>query len=762
MQIKSRKSKTLYRYLLTYAVTLLIPLAFFTHLINTSIMRALEEQTLDAVKGNLERIREQTEQKFKEMERIAISISENQSLYPYQIKKNYFRTFMGISELRSYKFGNDYIHDILYYIRGEDRIYAASQCADMAFLFKNIYYFESWSIDEIRNDLNTINAPAIIPVKKMNEKYVGMQEVIAYFYPIKPYEPYASVVFMINNKKMKELLRSTLHEYDENVLILDAQGRVITSLKDDKLPEGYLEKWDKSMSGYNIENLDDYYISRTRSENGRMTFISIVKKDNIMKIINNIKRQVYIVILSVLAIGFLVITMGIYLNYAPLHRLQQKIMARSGMDNCEKDEMLAMDMAFDKVLSMNESLNRDVEKYKLALRESLLKELVKRGGSINKEIFFEVQQSVANKSYRVIVFKLSKINAKYDKADLLKQIWKIIRRAFSEGFELYSIDNMEDKQLIAVLCFDDKSGKPEPLKNLDSILEEAHRAVCRELEIKMIIGIGNEYGEILSIGQSYAEAVRTLRYSSARKDCHIFRFDEIENDVIFENEISHYPYDILKKLSSQIKYGNFRDVKDTLEQLIGIFEKKEIPEFFSRCITYDIFNMLIKTSIEKNIELSPVIHNHIGPVLSYQGEDLAKLFDILSFICEEISRKTNVEQDENTLMKKMLDYIHNNFKDYHFSIEAMADSLDSSSSYLSQLFKEKQGKTPTEYIWKLRVDTVKKMLESSDLPIKDIVQSVGYVNISSFGRRFKKDENVTPNEYRERYRRQMQLMEKST
>jgi hypothetical protein len=93
MEIKPGKSRTLYKYLLSYAITLLIPLVLFTYLVNTSFLHTLENQTLDAVRENLEKIKEQTERKFKEMEEIALNISENQRLSPYLIKENYYKTF---------------------------------------------------------------------------------------------------------------------------------------------------------------------------------------------------------------------------------------------------------------------------------------------------------------------------------------------------------------------------------------------------------------------------------------------------------------------------------------------------------------------------------------------------------------------------------------------------------------------------------------------------------------------------------------------
>ena len=48
----------------------------------------------------------------------------------------------------------------------------------------------------------------------------------------------------------------------------------------------------------------------------------------------------------------------------------------------------------------------------------------------------------------------------------------------------------------------------------------------------------------------------------------------------------------------------------------------------------------------------------------------------------------------------------------------------------------------------LRIQKAKELLSSTHLPLRDISEQVGYYNVSSFTRRFKLNQGITPSEYR--------------
>lgn len=68
--------------------------------------------------------------------------------------------------------------------------------------------------------------------------------------------------------------------------------------------------------------------------------------------------------------------------------------------------------------------------------------------------------------------------------------------------------------------------------------------------------------------------------------------------------------------------------------------------------------------------------------------------------------------------------------------------------YASRLFKKETGRTFGSYVIECRINSAKKLLKDTDLPVSAISGNVGYPDYSYFIRIFKKITGVTPNDYR--------------
>lgn len=71
------------------------------------------------------------------------------------------------------------------------------------------------------------------------------------------------------------------------------------------------------------------------------------------------------------------------------------------------------------------------------------------------------------------------------------------------------------------------------------------------------------------------------------------------------------------------------------------------------------------------------------------------------------------------------------------------------SPYLSKLFKDYKGETPTQYIQNIRISNAKELLvRYPDMLAKDVAEMVGYSNPLYFSKIFKKKTGAYPSEYR--------------
>lgn len=85
-------------------------------------------------------------------------------------------------------------------------------------------------------------------------------------------------------------------------------------------------------------------------------------------------------------------------------------------------------------------------------------------------------------------------------------------------------------------------------------------------------------------------------------------------------------------------------------------------------------------------------------------------------------------------------------------VPELAERAAMSERTFIRRFREVAGMTPGHYLQKMRVDTAKRLLEDTDLPLERIIEQVGYRDVSSFRRLFKKEVAVSPKVFRERFR----------
>ena len=140
-------------------------------------------------------------------------------------------------------------------------------------------------------------------------------------------------------------------------------------------------------------------------------------------------------------------------------------------------------------------------------------------------------------------------------------------------------------------------------------------------------------------------------------------------------------------------------------------------------------------------------------------EFIEKPFDIKQ--TREIIERL-LEKKENSLqaescgadgkVRKAQEYIKRNYNKF-ISLKDAAQMCYMSPKYFSRIFKEKTGKSFSEFRVGLRIDAAKQILTKGGRSISQIAYTVGYQNPDSFMKMFKKNTGFTPTEYRHHKRR---------
>lgn len=110
--------------------------------------------------------------------------------------------------------------------------------------------------------------------------------------------------------------------------------------------------------------------------------------------------------------------------------------------------------------------------------------------------------------------------------------------------------------------------------------------------------------------------------------------------------------------------------------------------------------------------------------------------------------ETNVT-NKNSVIDKVTQYISDNLSG-DLSVDVLANTVNLSRPYFSEVFIKSVGKSPSFYVLLERLKKARFLLCTTDMPILEIASACGYYDVSSFIRVFKKHEGVTPYAFRKK------------
>jgi len=111
-----------------------------------------------------------------------------------------------------------------------------------------------------------------------------------------------------------------------------------------------------------------------------------------------------------------------------------------------------------------------------------------------------------------------------------------------------------------------------------------------------------------------------------------------------------------------------------------------------------------------------------------------------SMVCSSFKNELNSENLKN--------FVESHYLSYTFSLQETAAYFGVHASYLSQYFSACIGEAFIDYVTRERIDKAKELLSTTNYSIGKISEMVGYINQTSFIRRFKQICSVTPGDYR--------------
>lgn len=117
----------------------------------------------------------------------------------------------------------------------------------------------------------------------------------------------------------------------------------------------------------------------------------------------------------------------------------------------------------------------------------------------------------------------------------------------------------------------------------------------------------------------------------------------------------------------------------------------------------------------------------------------------------QVANQASSHYSDGKIIQLAISKLTDNFA-HEDDFEQLAERLEISYDRLRKLFKKHTGMTLGQYRQNLRVDKASSLLTNSDLNLTVIADHIGYADIHSFSKQFKKGTGLSPREFRKKYK----------
>lgn len=468
---------------------------------------------------------------------------------------------------------------------------------------------------------------------------------------------------------------------------------------------------------------------------------------------NAFRKSTVIILLFGAAIGFLIAIK----NYKPWRKLIDLINSYTQTDDNTKmyentlQDFNSIESALSRIHEIindkNIMIDRINSQRKYAL-ERLAWMLLEKSNKKVDEIMATLEKlncSMYGKYYRIIIIKCPSYESLEWISDNIEQVISdvalyktdVLQHEWSKD-SIRALFCINDDMVICIMNYEEEHSFEHVLLNFRTFICDGTYGDSSS------IALGKAYSRPEFIYNSYEEAITTTWYAMLNKEVGIIKYD----DIMINKTDFTYPNDIEKQLIKAIKQMNIGLIEEQFDRLIDYVVNTRLDTKMAKAMINWICASIMKVLFEMSIDETKLL-SYMSEIIKDQNIDRIK--EGLIKVCKDIFSDIGFDEvnQDSMLADEILKYIDERYTDANITLQSIADDFNMSISKISKTFKKKYNTTIMYYIDSLRMEKAKQLLRDTEILIKDIIEECGYNDFSNFMRKFKNNEGITPNEYRQ-------------
>ncbi|WP_251563876.1 helix-turn-helix domain-containing protein [Paenibacillus pasadenensis] len=710
--------------LLSYFITVLIPTFMIVSVYSYTISEDLKSQLKQTSDNSVQRVSKNIQDMIDQINYFSLQLSfvpdmnrmlKNPSqftLYDYYQLKEQVRNQITSSEL----FESVYVYSALnerFMTSGEGLYDAAS-------------FFDQPVLDQIRQ-----NADKSFWYE-VRDDYITFYKAI----PVTETKPLGTVVVNIPKDRFLHTIYNLNNSSDHNVYIIDSNGTAISSISEAK--QNAINRLAASAALQKIRIDNQAYFANTQAvqDNG-WTVVSLIPYEVYKELFAKKMSKLMLIVFVVFLIGLAIAYAFAVRMYNPWKKIIEVITA-SGDNKPSSDEYLLVSGA---ISSMMDTIKQNEP----VMKDHLISDILRN--NVTDKISARLEQAGStfpHPHYAVIVAVFDALRPE-DEEDPQRKL--IMYSMVSETLKKYlpAEGTVLDRSKLGFIVNVPESGMDASIRELiHQCFAEMNAVAQEELNVSLQL-IVSDAGSPERLYVAYEQIRRMLNYKAVINRSDVVFVQDHTSELKFV-----YPLLLQKQLIHSVTAMN--------------------PGKASQCVD-ELFQQYIyksKYPFEKLQGMIVVLMSSVLNELLKEGHDIGSLNDevdifklnecrnndqLYQFMMEHISKIIGfleAQQDKqvtNQYVAKTIAYMEAHYTS-NLSITEIAERIGVSSGHLSRTFKAETGKSMLEYLTEFRINKSKELLNSCNDSLHEIGQSVGYNDVQSFIRFFKKYEGMTPGEYR--------------
>ena len=563
--------------------------------------------------------------------------------------------------------------------------------------------------------------------------------------------PRANIVVMIDEQEISSLLHQVSSQYDGFTIVYDPKGNIIFS---DNLDQDMIY-YDQSSGNYKFKNDDEHFmILESKSPNNNWTYVAAISKEKLSADVEYIRTINFFTAICTIAIGLSIAFVFSYKNSIPLDRLLGVMhLPNSGK---VKNPYDFLHSNVEDIIAKNDELKEQIRSQLPILKDTITRKLIAGEISTSKEAMALIEQAnlPINGSFGWVgIVQIIHMFSELDKEmlDEMNVAQLFIQNEMKEIFpgEILCCNDGVD-QVVFILSYPHHPSMEEH-KKMDKAVGQLIKHLEAKYSLKVNVGLGQSFEQIISIHQSYEEAKMSLPFIQSMTQQ--TSYHKYENPIPAGSVDYYFPIEIELRLINAATNGE-------TEEVHRIFTKINEENIRNRVLTKQIGNELLSSlkntimrMLSKNIQINQVLVDDIQnrmQEIDLRNHEFQQEFERLKSIFTDISLRVHEKKiaGGQQVILKIKETVKQSFADPNLSIYKISEFVGISEKMLTSLFKEHVGMNLSDYIEEIRLNHAKLKLSQTEESIEDIAIRCGYNSGHSFRRAFKRNVGSSPSEFR--------------